>query len=242
MKKALKISFCSFLFLFMLSFDAFSEVVVNDVIAPKGEKVMLSAETRGKLFVKGGEVVEFFVDGKTIGNALSGGDGIAFKQFIPLRSGTHRLTAKSGRDEGRGVLLSLKKGTGIVIVDIDGGILEHSFLTRPRSGSRKAVGRISRRFPVVFLSSGLHDIKAVKAWLRENEFEDLPVLPWKGGAAMDEILERGFNLKAIIGSPQVIGLSKKYQSKRHRVLAFSFEETEDATEVKDWDEIEKKLK
>ncbi len=240
--RALQMFICSVLFMLIFSFDAFPEVVVNDVIVPKGEKVMLRAETKSRLFSKGGEIVEFLVDGKSIGKVLSGGDGVAFKQFTPHKTGIHHLYARSGKDEGRGVLLSLKKGTGIVVVDVDGSILEKSFSRRPRSGSRKAIDEISRRSPVAFLSSGLLSIKMVKAFLRETEFKEAPVVPWEGGAAFEEIHERGFNLKAIIGGPQVIESSRKYQSGKYRSLAFSFEEAEGAIEVKNWDEIEKKLK
>ncbi len=46
----------------------------------------------------------------------------------------------------------------------------------------------------------------------------------------------GFRIKAVIGSPDVI-----YSSKEYKPLAFSFEETEDAVEVKDWEEIRKRV-
>ena len=77
-----------FTFLFFLFPAAiFSEVIVQDMIAPKGKEIMLSVEIRGKLFIKGGEVVEIFVDGRPLGRSLSGGDGFAFKQFTPLKTG-----------------------------------------------------------------------------------------------------------------------------------------------------------
>jgi len=44
-------------------------------------------------------------------------------------------------------------------------------------------------------------------------------------------------MKSVIGSPDVI-----YSAKEYKPLAFTFEETEDALEVKDWKEIGKKLK
>jgi len=66
---------------------------------------------------------------------------------------------------------------------------------------------------------------------------ELPVIPWKQGALFDDIHEMGFKIKAIIGSGAVIESAKGYKPQ-----AFSFEEVEDAKEVKDWEEIRKKLK
>ena len=57
---------------------ALSRVTVYDTVVIEGQKVMLRAETSGILFRKGGELVEFCIDGKSIGKTLSGGDGVAF--------------------------------------------------------------------------------------------------------------------------------------------------------------------
>lgn len=227
---------CSSLFIFTISYYAFSEVIVNDMIVPRGEKAMLVAETKGKFFSKGGEVVEFFIDGKSIGRTLSGGDGLAFKSFIPVKAGTYHIIAKSGKDEGDGLLLSLKQGTELVFVDIEGSLMERPFSKKPRNGSQIAIKEINRRFPVVFLHNGFVSIKMIKAWLKENKFKQLPVIPWKQGSAFDDIEGNGFRLKAIIGSPQVIESAGKYHP-----TAYSFEEAGDAIEVKDWEEIRKRL-
>jgi hypothetical protein len=232
------IAFICSIFLFCIfSSVAFSDVIVHDMVVPQGEEVMLRAETKGKLLSKGGELVEFFVDGKSIGKALSGGDGFAFRQLITIKTGLHRITVKSGVGEGNGLLLSLKKGTKIVFVDVEGSLLKKPFSKEPKQGSQKAIKEMYRRFPIVFLQTGLLNVKALKAWLKGNEFMELPVIPWKQGALFDDIHEKGFKIKAIIGSGAVIESAKGYKP-----LAFSFEGVEDAKEVKDWEEIGKKLK
>jgi hypothetical protein len=106
---------------------AFSEIIVHDTVAPKGQESMLTVETKGKLFREGGELVEFFVDGKSLGKSLSGGDGFAFKRLVPSRAGIYRITVKSKREEGQGLLLSLRKGDGILFVDVEGSLFEGGF-------------------------------------------------------------------------------------------------------------------
>ncbi len=213
-----------------------SDVIVHDMISVKSEKVMLTAETKGKLFAKGGEVVEFFVDGKSIGRSLSGGDGFAFREFMPSKTGRYQITVKSGRDEGNGLILTLKKGDRIIFVDVEDSLFEGLFSKKPKKDSQKIIKEISKRFPVVFLKTGLLGTKAIKSWLKKNYFTDSPVIQWRQGAIFDEINERGLRIKAIIGSQSVIESAKTYKPK-----SFSFGDTEDAEEVKDWEEIGKKL-
>jgi len=232
---AIFIFFAALLCLFPAT--SFSRVVAHDTIGIKGQKLMLRAETRGRLFTKGGELVEFFVDAKSIGKTLSGGDGVAFKPFIPARAGLHQVRVTSGEEEDTGLLLSLKKGASIVFVDVQASLLESLFSTTPKEGSQEAIGKIHKRFPMVFLQTGFVGIRVIKTWLRDNKFEALPIIPWREGAIFDEIADKDLRIKAIIAGPKVI-----QSAKAHEPLAFSFEAVDDAETVRDWEEISKKLK
>ncbi len=221
----------------MFPASALSRVILDDAIAVKAQKVMLRAETKGKLFSKGGELVEFFVDGKSIGKNLSGGDGVAFKQFTPVKTGLHGTSAKSGEEEDSGLLLSLEIGSSIVFVDVEGSLLKGLFSKEPRSGSQDSIKEIHGKFPIVFLQTSFVGARAVKAWLKENEFVELPVVSWREGAVFHEILEKGLKIKAIIGGPNVIESAREYEP-----LVFSFEAIDDIDKVQNWEEIRKKLK
>ncbi len=216
--------------------SALSRVTVYDTVVIEGQKVMLRAETSGKLFRKGGELVEFFVDGQSIGKTLSGGDGVAFKQFTSLKTGLCQIRVISDKDEDTGLLLSLKRGASIVFVDVGGSLAEGLFSWEPKHGSQKAIKEIHKRFPIVYLQTSVVGLRAVKVWIEENEFEKLPVVPWRQGAIFNEIAEKGLRIKAIIGGPKVIESAKEYKP-----LAFSFEASEYAENVKDWEEISNKI-
>ncbi|MEW6002131.1 MAG: hypothetical protein AB1638_05725 [Nitrospirota bacterium] len=236
MMKVLLSSIC-FIALFLISLtSAFSDVIVQDMIAPAGGKVMLKAETKGKLLSKGGKIVEFFVNGKSIGTSLSGGDGIAYRQFTPLKTGIYKIRARSDKEEGSGLLLSLKRGSKIIFVDVEGSLIEGLFSMKPRKGGKEAIKRINRKFPVILLQTGFMSTKLIKEWLKKYEFPELPVIPWREGSVFNEIEEEGFKIKALIGGPEVIDSAREY-----KLLAFSFQEAEDVIEVKDWEEIVKKL-
>jgi hypothetical protein len=212
-------------------------VIVHDVIAVRGKKITISIETRGKFFSKGGEVIQLSIDGKPAGNVLSGGDGLAFRQFTPQKTGIHRIIARTGTEEGSGLLISMKQGTGIVYVDMEGSLLEAPFSMKPRSGSKEGIEEIGRKYPVVLLGSEKAGTKTLKAWLKKNGFPELPVIPWDAGKIFEDSHEKGLAIRAIIGSPDIIVSAKEY-----RPRAFSFTETEGAREVKDWEELRKILR
>ena len=216
--------------------SALSRVTVYDTVVIEGRKVMLRAETSGKVFRKGGELVEFFVDGKSIGKTLSGGDGVAFKQFTSIKTGLRQISVRSDKDEDTGLLLSLKRGASIVFVDVEGSLLEGLFSWEPKHGSQKAIKEIHKRFPIVYLQTSVVGLRAVKVWIEENEFGNLPVVPWRQGAIFNEIAEKDLRIEAIIGGPKVIESAKEYMP-----LAFSFEASEYAENVKDWEEISNKI-
>lgn len=222
----------------LLPVTTLADIVVQDMIALKGEELMLRAETKGKFFSKGGEVVEFFVNGKSLGKALSGGDGIAFRQFNAEKPGLHSLSVKSAKDEGTALLLVVTKGSRIVFIDVEGGLLEGQFMKKPMKESQKVIKEINKRFPVVFLQTGILGTEATKAWLKENRMPHLPVLPWRQGMVLSDLTEKGAKIKAVVGAPAIIESAKQY----NKPLLFSFEETDNAQVVKNWEEIGKKLK
>jgi len=216
---------------------ALSRVLVYDGVALKGQEVMLRAETRGTLLSKGGEVVEFTVDGRSIGKNLSGTDGFAVKGFIPARTGLYKISVRSGDDKDSGILLALERKTRIVFIDVAGSLLEGPFGEKEKPESRKAITKIKKRFPIVFLQKGLLSVEAVRSWLKKNNFPVAPVLPWDQGDVFREIRERDLHIKAIVGGPEVIESAQMYKP-----LVFSFDSVEDAEVVENWGEIEKKLR
>ena len=211
-------------------------VVFYDSVCLKDKKIMLKAVTKGKVFTKGGEIVEFSVDGKSIGKSLSGGDGAAFKEFRAEKTGLHKVSVVSGKDKDSGFLLALKKGAEIVFIDVEGSMFA-PMSGKPRKDSLKIIKAIAKRFPVVYLQAGILDIETFKKLLKENEFTGAPLLPWREGSVFEEADKKGLKIKFVIGGTAVIESAKEFKPK-----AFSFNEVEGAEEVKDWEEIGKKLR
>jgi hypothetical protein len=221
-----------FLSFLLLPTAGLADILVDDMLVLKGDETMLSAQTRGRFFAEGGRLVEFSVNGKSLGKSLSGGDGFAYKQFTPIKTGLFQIAVTSGEDDNTGLLLSLKKGDKIIFVDVEGSLFEGLLSQKPKGGSQEVIEKLSKKFPVVFLQTGLLGANVLKMWLKENGFVDLPVLAWGEGELFDEINKKGLKIKAIIGRQSVIESAQEYKPQ-----SFSFEEAEDAVAVKNWEEI-----
>lgn len=232
------ISLILFLAVLLPPAGALAEVAVDDMVTPVGQEVFLRAETKSGFFSRGGSLVEFFIDGRSAGKKLSGGDGVAYLPLIPARTGLHKIKVRSGADEDQGVFLVVQRSTQLVLIDVEGSLREPlSFSMKPRSGSVQAVKRINRQYPVVFLWTGFVGFGAAKSWLKESGFPDAPLLSWSRGEVLDAIRERHLKIRAVIGKPDVV-----QSAKGHTARAFSFEAADDSEAVQDWDEIAKKVK
>lgn len=221
---------------FFIPVVVFSEVLVRDQIVIAGAEVQLQAETKGVYFAKGGQVVEFFRNDKSLGSVLSGGDGIAYKPQVFSAKGLFRISAKSKKDRGTGAVLSLGRGQGVVCIDIEGGLLAGPFSREPVQKSREAVRKIIRKYPVVYLHTGVLGVPSVKEWLRKNAFPESVVITWDLGSAFREMNRKGIKIRAVIGSQVFAESGREFATD-----IFSLDESAGAAQARDWAEIEKKL-
>jgi len=217
--------------------SAYAEIIVNDTVALSREEILIKAETKSGYFAKGGKIVEFSVNGKSIGSVLSGGDSIAYKIFKTGKPGMYTVFAKCGKDTGSGNILVLKKGSGLVFIDIEGSLLAAPFRKKPIKSSREVIRKIMNSYPIVYLHTGNIGISAVREWLRQNRFPDSAVMPWEMGDIFAALYRKGIKIKAVIGSQAVIDSANAYKPE-----SFGFDEEDTSKNLKVWQEIEKKLR
>ncbi|MBI5026836.1 MAG: hypothetical protein HZC12_08980 [Nitrospirae bacterium] len=226
--------FILYFLLFTPNLDA--AISVNDQVCKTGKEILLEAEVKRGFIRSGGERVEFFVNNKSIGRTLSGGDGYAFFPFVPEKEGIYKIKVKVRDEDAEGMLLSIKPEKGIVVIDVEGSIFEFRYIgmKSPRPGASKAIKRISRRYHIVYLWQGMINKKALREWLEKY---DIPVMPLLNIRSIEDLKEQGFFFKAVIGGPAAIELFKDSKTK-----LYSFEDIEGSTELKDWDYVRRVLK
>lgn len=195
---------------------------------------MLSAETKKGLFRRGGVVVEFFINKRSIGKSLSGGDGVAYKAFTSQRTGLMKVTVKTADERAEALLLCLERGQEIILIDIE-TIKEGPFSSIPRKDSKEVIKRLNRRYPVVYLRSGFISRKEASQWLEKNGFPTAPLLDFQEGL-FSELKELGLLIRAIIGSAEVSEIAVLY-----KVKVLSFDDIDNTIAVDSWKDIEKKI-
>jgi len=212
-----------------------AEVIVYDAVTPSGAAVTLKAVTKGSFFPEGGKVVEFFADGKKIGRTLSGGDGYAFLKYTPPLPGIKVLKASSDGESDEGTILATKKQERVVIIGLESSLFTYPLSFEPLPEGKEAMQQLKTRFKVIYVSTTV-GAKRAREWLRAEDFPVFPVLNWNGSDMLAELQEQKIEIYAVVGSPDMLSSAKQIKRK------FSFEETEDATVVKDWNDLVKRLK
>jgi len=216
---------------------AYSEIIVNDTVALSGEEILIKVETKSGYFAKGGKIVEFSVNGKSIGSVLSGGDSIAYKIFKTGGPGMYTVSARCGKDTGSGVILVLKKNSKLVFIDIEGSLLAVPFAKKPINSSREVIRKIMNSYPVIYLHTGNIGLREVREWLRQNRFPVSAVLSWQTGDIFTALNKKGLKIKAVIGSQAVFD-----SANANKPEFFGFDEEDSSKNIKAWQDIEKKLR
>ena len=209
-------------------------ITVFDVVVPAGKPVKLSALTKGMLFPEGGRLVTFYAGEKKIGTTLSGGDGYAYLKYTPSAPGAVPLKATSGEDSDLGVVLVTGRKEGVIIIEIEGALFDSMLSFKPAEHAPSILGSLPDRIRILYTTT-LIGIAQSRNWLKEHHFPPSPVIQWGGAAMIADLEERGITISAVIASPD--RLSEVIDVERR----FSFQETENGTVVKDWDELVRRL-
>ena len=207
-----------------------AEIIVHDGIGKKGQETMLVAETRGLITAKGGEVVDFYAEGKVLGRALSGGDGYAFRAFVPSKTGLIPLTVKGKAEKADGALLVVGGKREIVGIEIDQNFLL-SLRGKEKNAVKHAAEKIVNTYDVIYISRGFPGMSLTKHELGKQGFPPYPVIAWGNGNLFTELLELGGKVEAVIGSPEIIE-----EGKRDFPGALGFEDLFEATAGDSWED------
>jgi hypothetical protein len=186
-------------------------VVCYDSLAVRGSAVMLKARTKGRFLSAGGKLVRFYVEEASLGQTLSGGDGVAYMEFVPQRKGPLHVKAATGDEEDTCLLLALERGRRVVFVDVTAALMGGLFSKEPvNPGSLEAIKEIMKKYPVIYMKTELLGAPYLKEWLRDNGFPESPVLEWNNGSVLRDSLQKGLKIRAVIGGPSVAAASRRY--------------------------------
>ena len=210
-------------------------VIVYDRVTTVNTPVYLKVLTKGRIFADGGRLVEFFLDDKSLGKNLTGGDGYGYRKYVPQRTGIIKVRATSDGESGNGLVLVMRKSEKAILIEIEGGFKDAAVSDIAAGAARQAVEEMQKKYRVIYLSRHT-GVRMARIWLDEMEFPDAPVLRWKGAQMLSALKEKGIQIYAIIGAGAVIESAGDYVQKR-----YTFDKTQKGQTVTDWHDLMTKL-
>jgi hypothetical protein len=210
-------------------------VIVYDQVTTVNTPVYLKVLTKGRIFADGGRLVEFFLDDKSLGKNLTGGDGYGYRKYVPQRAGIINVRATSDGESGNGMVLVMKRSEKAILIEIEGGFKDAVVSDIAAGAGRRAVQEMQKKYRVIYLSRNT-GVRMARTWLDEIEMPDAPVLRWQGAQTLNALTEKGIQLYAIIGAAGVIEAAADYVDKR-----YTFDDAQQGQTVRDWHELMTKL-
>jgi len=207
------------------------KVIIFDAASTKNTPIYLKVLTKGRLFARGGKLVDVYVDDKKVKQILTGGDGYGYLKYTPIQPGLTRIEARSDGDSDSGVILVVTKSDRVILIDVQNGIKESQFSGSARANSRKTIETLSQEYKIIYLDTSFGS-GVSRDWLKDEDFIGSAMLKWQGTDMLKSLKAKGINLFAIIGSAELISQSAKYVEHR-----YSFEETKDGETITNWKEI-----
>lgn len=207
------------------------EVVVFDDVTTLQTPIRIKVLTKGRIFARGGRLVDIYLDENHLDRILTGGDGYGYLKYTPRKAGFKSIEARSDADSATGLHLVTYKGDKAIIIDIEGAFQNALFSEEIRENSQEAVNALSKAYKIIYISRFVG--KGIsRSWLANADFPKSVILRWQGSNTIKLLKKRGVLLDAVIGSATVISAAKKHITHR-----YTFERSKDGKIVKDWDEI-----
>jgi hypothetical protein len=180
-------------------------LVVYDTIAAPGQRVTLSADlVEEGLFTQsplGGEVVVFLLEGRSLGHAMTGGDGRAAKSFVAKAAGVATMTVRLENarrvtaSEATARLFVWDRRRPIILVSLaafaarspkPGEGLPFSFSEgtppNPEVRAVDALTALSRRANMIYVTGADRlDVAGLRGWADHHRLPAGPIVPVKAG-------------------------------------------------------------
>ena len=190
-----------------------AELSVTDGLTSPGKPIQLHArltnpEAEGEIGIPD-QALEFFVQGRTVGQANTDAQGWARLDFVPRMRGNLSIVvkvvtqSKAETIEGKGVLLSWERRRPILLIDL--AVVAEEFATEPpppelyqdpglilgeaHPAAARELGKLAEfYYNLVYLDlTGRGRLEGIQVWLREHEFPPgmIRILPQTSTALTD---------------------------------------------------------
>ncbi len=194
---------------------------VEDVLSLPSEPMQLKAllfirDSTGRKIGLNGESIEFFIQKRSVGKAVTSKDGTATLDFVPRLRGNLTITARIRESprvsdlDGTGLLAAWEKRRPILLIDLiallppnslrgdlpsvsDAKLAGHTAIPDPHANAREELEKLGKfYYNLVYLSRvpGI-SVKAVRDWIRHHQFPTgVPMAISSGSTALIGCIEK----------------------------------------------------
>jgi len=208
------------------------EVVVFDRVTTVEKGIRLVVLTKGLLMADGGQLVDLYLDDMHLKKILTGGDGYGYLKYTPLQPGLMQIRARSDADSASGLLLVLGQHEQAVLIDIESAFKDAVFSDEIMKDCQRAVNTLSKKYRIIYMSRYIGQ-GIGRSLLKKEGFPDSVILSWQGSEIFAALQKKGVQLKAVIGSEDVVSAAEA----EHIENRYTFEPSKKGKTVKGWDEI-----
>ena len=247
-----------------------ARLILYDAVAAPRRPVVITADLLKKHFLRnvglGGELVLFQRQGRSIGQAMTGGDGRAVKDFVPTAVGSTALSARLA-DSRRVIaeaaaarLFVWPRSRSVILISlhaltrrthkiVPGSVFSDSdaALPDPEPEAVKMLSAVARRHALIYLTSGDPlQLPGILQWVAEHRLPAAPVVLIQGAQGLadecDRLRREGWSgVKG--GVPNTPMEAKILLDRGKRAVAPPSQEKWPAktNQTKSWDEVTKRL-
>lgn len=208
------------------------EMVVFDRVTTVEKAIRLIVLTKGFLMAEGGQLVDLYLDDRHLKRILTGGDGYGYLKFTPRKPGLMQIRARSDDGSAIGLLLVLGEHDQAIVIEIESALKEAVFSDEIMENSQRVLNILAKRYKLIFMSRYIGQ-GIGRSWLKKGGFPESVILSWQGPETFSALQKRGAQLKAVIGSEEMVSAAEA----EHIENRYTFESSKAGKTVKDWDEI-----
>jgi hypothetical protein len=186
-------------------------IIAFDQLIQPNRSVRLAVRlvTGGLSFVRrpiSGERIEFMVEGRSLGQTLTGGDGMAVRRFTPSKPGLYVITVRLVENpryeaDAAELVVACRKASNPILPVVLSSVRTPSqppavpFSPAPSSEAMpeaaQVLSKLSDRYQLVYIETGDEALgPEAKDWLAREDFPPAPLFVWKLPGEADRRAER----------------------------------------------------
>ncbi len=215
--------------------DASAGVSLYDQLATPARPFFLKLRTHRGPLALGGMRGSLWIEGRKIGDVLTGVDGYGFLKYEAPATGTFAMTVRTPAGDAEARVRIIASSAPVVLLEAETLILQIRLMDRGASVAG-ALERIAADYELAYLC-GPTSRPAMEALISSRDLPDAVVLVGNSRNQFKRLAKRDVRLFAVVGTARFITSARGFGE-----IHFSFDKKAQAHHVTRWEDLANHLK